>query len=170
MQSHKMNSRVVQFPQPTRPIGSYNISSPQNIHDSQSLQMPQPSEPITTYNISNEDHIAMPQYFDHSQVPVAPPSTTAEEKNQHEEKIQEAVEELCRGILEIYDRLPVSLQSQLNLDDIKAPTSFAKGLKTNSGEMRGCQQGSMEELRHKLERFKVKTIQLAEIVKEEQKR
>ena len=164
MQSHKMNSGVVQFPQPTRPIGSYNVSSPLNIHDSHFLQMPQPSEPITTYNMSNEYHMAMPQYFDHSHVPIAPPSTATEEK------IQEAVEELCRGILEIYERLPVNLQSQLNLDDIKAPTSFVKGLKSNSGAMGGCRQGSMEELRHKLERFKVKTIQLAEIVKEEQKR
>jgi hypothetical protein len=169
------NSGLIQFPQPTRPIGSYDMSSvpstiaPQkNVHDnhhgSQPLQLPQPSKPTIIDNMSDE-------YRAPGELQPAPPTATTEEEEEEEEeeKRSHAVDELCRAILEIYDRLPVGIQSQLSLDEMKAITGMRNGLKVDSAT-RGGSRGSVEELKHKLERFKVRTIQLAGVVKEEQKK
>ena len=163
------NSGLIQFPQPTRPIGSYDMSSvpstiaPQKIphdnhHGSQPLQSPQASKPTILHNMSDE-------YRAPRELQPAPPTASTEE----EEEGSHAVDELCRSILEIYDRLPVGIQSQLSLDEMKAITGMRNGLKVNSAT-RGGSRGSVEELKHKLERFKVRTIQLAGVVKEEQKK
>ncbi|KAE8098487.1 hypothetical protein FH972_016545 [Carpinus fangiana] len=164
------NSGLVQFPQPTRPIGSYDMSSvpstiaPQkNVHDnhrgSQPLQLPHPSKPTIIDNMSDE-------YRAPGELQPAPPTAATEEE---EEERSHAVDELCRAILEIYDRLPVGIQSQLSLDEMKAITGMRNGLKVDSAT-RGGSRGSVEELKHKLERFKIRTIQLAGVVKEEQKK
>lgn len=165
MQSHKIssdtyqshhNSGLVQFPQPTRPIGSYDLSSAPFI-------APQHQDMIGDECHAPQDMVA-PQCFDQVQFPSAPKSAPPTTTTELEEEKGRAVNELYRSILEIYDKLPGSIRNHLTLDERSVLASMQ-----DPATRRG-RQGSLEELKHKLERFKVRTIELAAIVKEEERK
>ncbi|PQM39022.1 hypothetical protein Pyn_23878 [Prunus yedoensis var. nudiflora] len=71
----------------------------------------------------------------------------------------QALDGLLGFISELWEKAPAKIADQLlNMDGTKAQTA-AHGL-----------QGSVEELLHKLERFKIRTYDLGGVVKEEDKR
>ncbi|KAL6273534.1 hypothetical protein Pyn_21673 [Prunus yedoensis var. nudiflora] len=71
----------------------------------------------------------------------------------------QALDGLLGFISELWEKAPAKIADQLlNMDGTKARTA-AHGL-----------QGSVEELLHKLERFKIRTYDLGGVVKEEDKR
>lgn len=154
--SHQFPKPVMtNFPQPTRPLNNYYLEP---------SQLPQTSHPI-----NEEDNLRFqsctPEERFPSNVPdsCGPTTTTVMDDGE-----KETMEELLRAILELYAKLPPRIRSQVKLDRFNIPSNILKDLKVESTATRGV-EGSMEELSRKLERFKIRTVQLGGIVKEEDK-
>ncbi|CAB4317620.1 unnamed protein product [Prunus armeniaca] len=77
----------------------------------------------------------------------------------------QALDGLLGFISELWEKAPAKIADQLLImDGTKARTTAQKGTSTHG------LQGSVEELLHKLERFKIRTYDLGGDVKEEDKR
>ncbi|KAM1196830.1 hypothetical protein ACFX2I_008502 [Malus domestica] len=154
-------SGLVEFRQPTRPI-DYKMSS---ISELASI-FPYPTKPVSIDNMTSTDSESFAtdgrlprQFVDHEHVYVAAPPTTPPA----EEEDREAVDGLRGFISEFCERVPARIAEQLlNMDGNKGQATVQKGA------TRGL-QGSMEELSHKLERFKIRTLDIVGVVKEEEK-
>ncbi|KAH7553414.1 hypothetical protein JRO89_XS12G0009000 [Xanthoceras sorbifolium] len=113
----------MQFPQPTRPINSYDLES---------LRFPQEqcsqSQPV---NMDNNCESCLP-------------AETTFDSIQSHDNCQTSMEEL-------YEKLP---DHQWKVD--------------KDTKMRGV-NGPLDELQQKLERFKIKTVQLGGVIKQEEK-
>nr|BAG15870.1 hypothetical protein [Bruguiera gymnorhiza] len=146
------------FPQPTRPINSYSLE-PQ--------ELPETSYAVNPENMNfqswNREETSLGQPEIYSQ-----PKATAVSGGTKE--IIEELEELLRHILELYAKLPPSARRLVNLEKFHVPRDLLQDLNMDSvSTSRGVQgAGDLEELSHKLERFKIKTIQLGGgVVKED---
>ncbi|GAV74013.1 hypothetical protein CFOL_v3_17496 [Cephalotus follicularis] len=145
---------MLEFPQPTRPFNSY---------DCEPMIQPEPPCPLDADDMSCESSM-IKQRLD-LQSPSPPPSISLAD----EEK--ETIEQLLGAITTLYAKLPPTIRSQVNLDKFNIPSKVQKSLhKVDSTISTRGVQGSMEELSVKLERFKIRTIQLGEVVKEEEEK
>ncbi|KAJ4705148.1 hypothetical protein OWV82_021966 [Melia azedarach] len=143
MQYHNMNIETCnqlsvnmnKFPQPTRPINSYDLEI---------QQFPSESEPANMNNMN-----------------ISEPSLSAESlstaSGEEEEEEEKSMEEVLKLISELQEKLPASIRSEVNLDH---QINKLKGLKaySTSTRTRGC-NGPLEEIKCKLERFKIRTVQ-----------
>ncbi|KAJ8753988.1 hypothetical protein K2173_001886 [Erythroxylum novogranatense] len=139
------------FPQPVRPVNSYYVEpavsppiaypyNPEQTALFQSLRPEQRFSGAVSDTYSQADADAM----------------NTQEK--------ETTEELLRAILELYEKLPESVRSEVNLEKFHVPSNITKDSTTHRGV-----EGPLEDLSQKLERFKIRTIQLGGVVKEEDK-
>ncbi|OMO82093.1 hypothetical protein CCACVL1_12080 [Corchorus capsularis] len=169
------------FPQPTRPVQSYDDLAPIP------TQINPASENVNMGNFYSSDHYSSIPEQEFHQFDI--PEFSSTEETEEEEK--KAIEDLIRVIFEWYEKLPESIRSQINLEkfNVSAPSdSMAEhghneqleelkqklerfkirtmGINTTS---RGV-NGADDELRQKLERFKIRTVQLGEVAQEEVKR
>ncbi|KAB5547533.1 hypothetical protein DKX38_010939 [Salix brachista] len=142
--------KMIAFPQPTRPVNSFyqESSQPQNsttvISDNMGRQAYGPKER------SAEQH--------------APATTMGDGE-------KETREEHWGAILELYDKLPQSIKTQVNLDKFDVPRNVLRDLKVDSSSQRSAEEGStIEKLSRKLERFKIRTVQGGGVVREEEDR
>ncbi|KAK2635864.1 hypothetical protein Ddye_030656 [Dipteronia dyeriana] len=119
---------MMKFPQPTRPINSYDLESLQFSEE------PSQSQPMDMDNLEGEGG--------------------------------EKEEELHKLIKELYEKLPKSKRNQVNLDKLNVADEKLRGVEVDKTTMRGV-NGPVDELQQKLERFKIKTVQLGGVVKQE---
>ncbi|KAJ4705146.1 hypothetical protein OWV82_021964 [Melia azedarach] len=143
MQNHNMNIETCnqlpinmnKFPQPTRPINSYDLEI---------QRFPSESEPANMNNMN----ISEPSSSEESL-----PTASREE----EEEKEETMEKVPELISELNEKLPSSIRSEVNLDH---QINKLKGLKvySTSTRTRGCNR-PLEEIKCKLERFKIRTVQ-----------
>lgn len=138
--SQFQNSEMIQFPQPTRPINSYNFETPQR-----------PPELVNTSYVN----------FESSQDNFEAPTTAGPE----EEK--ETLDEILKLVSEWYEKLPASMRSKLNLRMLNGPSNKPKGFKVNSSTSTRGVDGLLEEMTPKLERFKIRTVQQGGVVQED---
>ncbi|OMO68261.1 hypothetical protein COLO4_29805 [Corchorus olitorius] len=161
------------FPQPTRPVQSYDDLTPIQTQ----IHQVEASQNVNMGNFYSSDSSIPEQEFHQF------------EETEEEEK--QAIEDLIRVIFEWYEKLPESIRSQINLEkfNVSVPSdSMAEhvhneqleelkqklerfkirtmGINTTSREV----NGAGDELRQKLERFKIRTVQLGEVAQEEVKR
>ncbi|XVF76263.1 hypothetical protein PTKIN_Ptkin13bG0252100 [Pterospermum kingtungense] len=176
-----------QFPQPTRPICSYDLTP---------IQFPQASDQHVNMNNSHSRSSISEEGFQFNFPENLMPQPTVAT----EEEEKQAIEELIRVISEWYEKLPQSLRSQINLDkfnDVSSNNTTDQGFHAESTTVNGHNEqlrdqfkhmlerfkiktihvntsrgfnGPTEELRQKLERFKIRTVQLGEVAQEEVKR
>ncbi|GAV74014.1 hypothetical protein CFOL_v3_17497 [Cephalotus follicularis] len=167
------DSNSVQFPQPARPINSmspkYWMSQNRvtyRFEDLGPVQSPRPSTPYSTFNnVSYPYYVPDDTYsresFYRDNVPVTPRLTGKKES--------EVVDEIIRGISELNKKLPTRLGGQVKLDDlnINVTSTIQRGLNVSSTSPLGLQR-PVDKLPNKLERFKIRTINLGGVVKEEE--
>ena len=140
------NPRVeIQFPQPTRPINSYDMNSP---------IFPQATDDVVPTIISKRQQ----------------PDDWAQSKTTTTTLLQE---EDLRLILDIYEKLPEKIRHQLNLEGLIGKITAQKASQEDftcfSRGLEGFDQ--MEEFAQKLGRFKIRTLDPngGTVVKEESK-
>lgn len=148
-----LNSKTMQFPQHTRPINSYDLEA---LHFSEE---PSQSQPI--------DHMdncesCLPAETRHDPIQSHHNSQTSMEGEGGGEK----AEELHKLIIQLYEKLPECIRNQVNLDKLNGADEKLKGVEVDKTTMRGVNR-PMDELQQKLERFKIKTVQLGGVVKQE---
>ncbi|TXG58331.1 hypothetical protein EZV62_016160 [Acer yangbiense] len=145
---------MMQFPQPTRPINSYDLES---LHFSEEPSQSQ-AQPIDMDNCES----CLPAETRHDPIQSHHNSQTSMEGGGGGEK----AEELLKLIKELYEKLPESIRNHVNLDKLNGADEKLKGVEVDKTTMRGV-NGPMDELQQKLERFKIKTVQLGGVVKQE---
>ncbi|GLT76280.1 hypothetical protein SLA2020_479500 [Shorea laevis] len=147
-----------QFPQPTRPINSYNLI-PVNMD----------------CNLDSTEEMLQFQSWDTSIHQSTARATEEEEK--------QAIEDLLRVVSEWHEKLPESIKGTINLEELNAGTRGAKGgvqeivhnferfreMTASWNSSRGL-DGPEEELVEGLERFKIRTVNLGGVVKEEEEK
>ncbi|GLT94657.1 hypothetical protein SLE2022_123860 [Rubroshorea leprosula] len=151
-----------QFPQPTRPINSYNFV-PVNMD----------------CNLDSTEEMFQFQSLDTS-IPQSTARATEEEEKQ-------AIEDLLRIVSEWHEKLPESIKGTINLEELNTATRGVKGgvqeivhnferfremtASWNSSRgLDGPEEGPEEELIEGLERFKIRTVNLGGVVKEEEEK
>ncbi|KAJ1418861.1 hypothetical protein SESBI_15460 [Sesbania bispinosa] len=130
------------FPQPTRPLNSYDLVDYET-------EMPS--------NVPQREDIVGHQ----SNVDVVPPTTMAREKEEGETKFV-LVDKLVNQVLDKYEKL----KDQLNLEEMVAKEERYREGKSHTTS-RGLQLPAEND---KLERFKIRTVVAGEVVKEDQKK
>ncbi|GKU98324.1 hypothetical protein SLEP1_g11343 [Rubroshorea leprosula] len=147
-----------QFPQPTRPINSYNFV-PVNMD----------------CNLDSTEEMFQFQSLDTS-IPQSTARATEEEEKQ-------AIEDLLRIVSEWHEKLPESIKGTINLEELNTATRGVKGgvqeivhnferfreMTASWNSSRGL-DGPEEELVEGLERFKIRTVNLGGVVKEEEEK
>ncbi|GLT76281.1 hypothetical protein SLA2020_479510 [Shorea laevis] len=147
-----------QFPQPTRPINSYNLI-PFNMD----------------CNLDSTGEMLLFQSLDTSIHQSTARATEEEEK--------QAIEDLLRVVSEWHEKLPESIKGTINLEELNAGTRGVKGgvqefvhnferfreMTASWNSSRGL-DGPEEELVEGLERFKIRTVNLGGVVKEEEEK
>ncbi|KAJ6739942.1 hypothetical protein OIU79_000153 [Salix purpurea] len=84
---------------------------------------------------------------------------------------KETREEHWGAILELYEKLPQSIKTQVNLDKFDVPRNLLRDMKVDSSSQRSADEGStIEKLSRKLERFKIRTVQGGGVVRVEEDR
>ncbi|XVF07729.1 hypothetical protein REPUB_Repub06bG0164900 [Reevesia pubescens] len=135
-----------QFPQPTRPVHSYDLTTPK--------QFPQDSQDVNMNNFYSSIHEERSQFdFPENLMPQA--TATEEEKKQ-------AIEDLIRVISEWYEKFPESIRSQINWDKFNVSsnnTTEQADFQVESTTIRGHNE-QLGEFKHKLERFKIRSINI----------
>ncbi|KAF5750480.1 hypothetical protein HS088_TW03G00817 [Tripterygium wilfordii] len=152
---------MTQFPQPTRPINSYCLETQNYIsrpsilplHTNAMVFEPSVPEESLSYQFSYE-----------CTTPTTTAATTEEKKEDNE-----TFEEILRAISMLYEKLPASIRAKLKMEILNLPNKKRiRGSKFEQTSMRDL-GGPLEELSIKLERFKVKTMEVGGVVKEEDK-
>ncbi|KAJ8899622.1 hypothetical protein K2173_018596 [Erythroxylum novogranatense] len=124
--------------------------------DTATTSFPQPVRPVNSYNM---EPVVSP--------PIAYPYSIEERFSQPTATdTEETIEELLSAILELYEKLPKNVRSQVNLEEFHIPSDKLKDLKLADSTSRGV-EGPLGDLSHKLERFKIRTIQLGGVANEE---
>ncbi|KAG5241114.1 hypothetical protein IMY05_007G0011600 [Salix suchowensis] len=72
---------------------------------------------------------------------------------------KETREEHWGVILELYEKLPQSIKTQVSLDRFDVRRNVPRDLKVDSSSQRSAEGSTIEKLSRKLERFKIRTVQ-----------
>ncbi|XVE96491.1 hypothetical protein REPUB_Repub02eG0226600 [Reevesia pubescens] len=139
-----------QFPQPTRPAHSYNLTP---------IEFPQASQHVNMNNVYSGSSIPEDRFqFDFPESLVPQPKATEEEEEEEEKK---AIEDLIRVITEWYKKFPGSIRTQINWDkfNVSSNNTTEQGFQVESTTIRGHNK-QLEEFKHRLERFKIRTIHI----------
>ncbi|PON36357.1 hypothetical protein PanWU01x14_329170 [Parasponia andersonii] len=167
MKFHQSPRAENQFPQPIRPINSYDMNC---------LICPQPTNGVDPIINENNDSISewqekLPQQYPNDLAQAKTTTTMVLE----EEAGEEALEKLIRSMfLEAYEKLPERIRHQFNMEGLIRQISAQKGSKVDitcsSRGLEGFDQ--MEDFAQKLERFKIRTLDPngGTIVKEDMKK
>ncbi|CAN0926274.1 hypothetical protein LINGRAHAP2_LOCUS35249 [Linum grandiflorum] len=154
------------FPQPTRPDNSYSprfptetpYPPPQFLPSSSYQLAPQTlgetrasSFPVTAYPVPAQLVVPPPVGF-----PVESTVINRDESISTEEE-RESIDELKRGIMELYNKLPASIRSKINLNKFHIPNDVVTDFKADDARSREV-RGIVDQLSPKLERFKVRTV------------
>ncbi|WRX24387.1 hypothetical protein QQP08_016874 [Theobroma cacao] len=136
-----------QFPQPTRPVHSSDLSP---------VQIPQASQNVNMdefYPESSFPEEGFQFYFPHNLMPQPTAATEEEEK--------QAIDELIRVISEWYEKLPERIRSQINLDkfNVSSNNRTQQGFKVESTTIHDRNE-QLEEFKHKLARFKIRSVDI----------
>ncbi|XWS55965.1 hypothetical protein CRYUN_Cryun09bG0045600 [Craigia yunnanensis] len=127
-----------QFPQPTRPVRSYDLTP---------IQFPQPSQHVNMNNSYSSSSIPEEGFQFNFPESLMPQPTAAPEE---EEK--QSIEDLIRVISELYEKLPESIRSQINLDklDVSSNNRTEQGFQVESTTIHGHNE-QLGEFKHMLE-------------------
>ncbi|KAJ6288313.1 hypothetical protein OIU76_024325 [Salix suchowensis] len=140
---------MIGFPQPTRPVNSFYQESSQ----------PQNSTTVISDNMGRQAYGPKERSADHH----APATTMGDGE-------KETREEQWGAILELYEKLPQSIKTQVNLDKFDVPRNVLRDLKVDSSSQRSAEGSTIEKLSRKLERFKIRTVQGGGVVRGEEDR
>ncbi|XVE76018.1 hypothetical protein DITRI_Ditri12bG0139100 [Diplodiscus trichospermus] len=173
-----------QFPQPTRPVRNCDLTP---------LQFPQASLDVTINDSYSRPSVPGQEFQFNLPDNLMPQPTAKTEEEKH------AIEDLIRLISEWYEKLPERIRSQINLDKLDVSsnnTTEQQGFQFEPTKIHGDNEqmgefkhilerfkinamhintsrgvnGPGEELWQKLERFKIRTVQLGEVAEKEAKR
>lgn len=120
-----------------------------------------------------ESRFAYQAYADFNDIPIAAPPVLKARLGGEVKEDDEEVEEIIRGILELFERLPSSLKDKVALEIMNKEMSKQNGLHIGSTSTTTSTRGiggPVEDSCVKLERFKVKTFVVGDVTKDDQQK